>query len=87
MANHIYQDTMVPEVGNLFAYQKFLQTNKDQGYHVLTDLNSFKEINQFYGVTAGDQAIIDFGKLASKLAQSFGMQPFRVTGDRICLLC
>lgn len=81
LARHIYTDSMVPEMGNKFSYEDFLSRNKDKGFHVLTDLNDFKEINKLHGNPVGDQAIKRFGEVASKISRNLGLKAHRFGGD------
>ena len=81
VARHIYADTLVPNVGNKFAYNDFLSRHADHGTHIAMDLNNFKEINKLHSQEAGDKAIQRFGDLASKISRGMGLKMFRTGGD------
>jgi diguanylate cyclase (GGDEF)-like protein len=81
MARHIYTDKLVPEIGNKFSYEDHLSRNRDKGYHILTDMNNFSEINKLHGNEVGDSAIKRFGQIASETSRSLGLKAHRIGGD------
>lgn len=79
--SHFYNDTMTQNHGNKYAFNDFLKKNP-LGIFIHVDLNDFSYINQTYGDEVGDQAILSYAKLASKIAQKYGLKPFRISGDK-----
>ena len=56
----------------------------DPTYFYMVDMNNLKKINDNYGHTAGDNAIIE---IANALAESFGeKQCYRIGGDEFCVI-
>lgn len=81
IAKHLFTDTLCPWVGNRFAYKDFLSRNRNHGFHVSIDLNSFSEINKKYGHLVGDEAIQQFFKASSSVSRMLKGKNFRVGGD------
>ena len=82
---HIFEDRMVPGVGNKYAYNQFRTKNKP-GIWVGMDGNNFKTINTNYGHDGGDQAIIGMGTaLREAAAKVPGVKLWRVGGDETAL--
>ena len=83
LAKYVYRDSMVPELGNKFAYSDFLSRPRE-GAHTMIDLNNFKFINDRYGHAAGDEAIKAVGRAVRGAADEVGkgnLKAFRVGGD------
>lgn len=59
----LYEDRMVPGVGNKHAAMQFLAQNKP-GVYASLDGNDFSSVNNFFGHEAGDAAIKAMGKAA-----------------------
>jgi diguanylate cyclase (GGDEF)-like protein len=57
----------------------------EYGSLVLINLNDFKELNDFYGVTTGDKVLREYGALLSQIAQSEGFNTFKLSGDEYAL--
>jgi len=58
----LFEDEMVPGIGNKRAYRDFLETQPArQGVHVMMDANDFKSINDELGHEQGDNAIRTMG--------------------------
>lgn len=77
-AHNIFQDTLIPQVGNLYAFNKV----KDQeAVHVRADINDLYEINMAYSFDVGDDVLKMFGQLASEKAAEYVGQAFRPGGD------
>lgn len=81
LTRHIYEDKMVPGIGNKYAYQQFRSKNKP-GVYVSIDANSFKHVNDNYGHDAGDGAITGIGNALKNASAKIGSgKVFRPGGD------
>jgi diguanylate cyclase (GGDEF)-like protein len=58
---HLYQDEMVPSIGNKRSYNQHLLNEGRGGVHVMFDANDFKSINDKLSHGHGDQAIVHIG--------------------------
>ena len=81
LARHIYTDTLVPKVGNKFAYNDFLSRHRNSGVHISMDANSFGSINKEHGFEYGNEAIKQMFNTASEVSRQFSGKLFRVGGD------
>lgn len=81
LARGMYTDTMVPKMGNKIAYNDHLSRHGNDGYHVHVDMNDFGQINKQHGERTGDQAIKQFGGIASDVSRTFGGKAYRNGGD------
>ena len=81
LARHIYTDTLVPRVGNNYAYNDFLSRHRNSGVHVSMDANSFGAINKEHGFEHGNEAIKQMFNTASDVSRKHGGKLFRVGGD------
>jgi diguanylate cyclase (GGDEF)-like protein len=80
-AQHMYHDDMVKGVGNKKAATNFLVKNKP-GVYLALDGNDFKEINNKFGHTVGDQAIASMGGALRDASAKVGTtKVFRNGGD------
>jgi diguanylate cyclase (GGDEF)-like protein len=70
----LYQDEMIPSLGNKRAYRDFMAGNEAKGgVHVMLDGDGMKAINDTHGHEAGDKAIQSLGNsLRSAIDQSVG---------------
>ncbi|SRR5216683_2499031 len=81
LARHIYTDRLVPKVGNLYAYNDFLNRNRNTGIHISMDANSFGQINKEHGFEMGNQAIKHLFTNISDASRKYGLKSFRIGGD------
>ncbi len=81
LARHLFTDTMVPKVGNAFAYKDFLSRNRDNGIHLSLDANGFGSINKEHGFETGNEAIKHLFNTVSDVSRKYGLKAFRVGGD------
>lgn len=79
-SKQIYEDTLVPGVGNKRAHQDFLSRPRT-GVHVILDLNDFKAINDLFSYDHGDKAIAAVGQAFSQASRAQRGKLFRVGGD------
>jgi diguanylate cyclase (GGDEF)-like protein len=78
---HIYEDSMVPGIGNKYAAQRFREQNRP-GVFASLDANDFKHINDVHGHDAGDEAIKSFGSALREASAKVGTtKAFRSGGD------
>jgi diguanylate cyclase (GGDEF)-like protein len=61
LAQRVYADPLVPEIGNKFAYNDF-NSRPVPGVHVMMDGNDFKHVNDTFGHPVGDDVIKAIGK-------------------------
>jgi diguanylate cyclase (GGDEF)-like protein len=81
LTRHVYEDPMVPGVGNKYAYQRFRAENRP-GAYLSMDLNDFKNVNDNFGHDAGDRAISGAGAAFRDAAAKIGTgKLFRPGGD------
>jgi PAS domain S-box-containing protein/diguanylate cyclase (GGDEF)-like protein len=60
--------------------------NNQQGVVLLLNIDSFKHINDYYGMEIGDQILVKFASLLEKIKNGFGFSDlFRVHTDEFCL--
>ena len=81
LARKIFTDTLVPAVGNRYAYNDFLSRHHSDGVHVKIDNNDFGSVNKKFGDHAGDEILQAYGSMASKLSRLYRGKAFRVGGD------
>ena len=80
-SKHIYEDPMVPGMGNKAAATNFRNKNK-VGVYASLDANGFKGINDTHGHTAGDEAIKALGGALQGASKKAGnIKLFRNGGD------
>jgi GGDEF domain-containing protein len=74
LRRELYQDEMIPSLGNKRAYRDFMAGNEAKGgVHVMLDGDGMKAINDTHGHEAGDKAIQSLGNsLRSAIDQSVG---------------
>lgn len=84
VTRHLFSDSMVPHVGNKFAYEDFMSRPR-KGVHVRLDGVRFGHINKQFGFEAGDEAIKGlFGGVRKVLDSEVGRKKakaFRMGGD------
>ena len=79
LTRHIYEDHMVPGIGNKKAFSDFI-AEKKPGVYGSVDLNNFKHINDKFGHLKGDQAIKNIGGALKAAAQKAGNIKLHRTG-------
>lgn len=82
LPKHLYTDTMIPSVGNKFAYSDFISRHRNRGIHVYADLNSISSLNNSKGEGVGDTAIKRFFNISSELSRKYNGKNFREGGDK-----
>jgi diguanylate cyclase (GGDEF)-like protein len=85
LTKHIYEDHMVPGIGNKRAFADFIREKKP-GVYGSVDLNNFKHINDKFGHPKGDQAIKNIGGALKRAAEKSGnIKLHRVGGDEFAV--
>jgi diguanylate cyclase (GGDEF)-like protein len=76
LRKELYQDEMLPEVGNKRAYRDFLATPEAKGgVHVMLDGDGIKAINDVHGHEEGDRSIQALGRaLRSAIDNTIGSE-------------
>lgn len=64
LRRRVYEDHMLPGVGNKFAFQEHRAKGDRPGVYASMDANDFKSINDLYGHDMGDHAIKAMGTAA-----------------------
>jgi len=77
----LYTDTMIPRIGNKYAYNDHVSRHANDGIHTHLDLNDFRQINKQHGQQHGDAAIKQFGNIAADVSRMFGGKMHRRGGD------
>ena len=80
LSKRLFNDTMVPAVGNKLAYDSFLSRPRG-GVHVMIDGNDFGAINKKWGQSMGDEAIKTIFNTVSRSSRKMRGKAFRVGGD------
>ncbi len=62
LRRELYQDEMIPGLGNKKSFRDFIKTGGREGVHVMLDGNGMKSINDTHGHEAGDNAITAMGQ-------------------------
>lgn len=78
-----FKDTLTA-LNNRNWYEKFIKTITFDYTIINIDLNSFKEINDTYGHTAGDELLIKFAAIINKTFKS--SQCIRMGGDEFVII-
>lgn len=76
-------------IKNRAAFEKAIEhygNTSEQVVVVVIDLNQLKTINDCFGHTAGDEAILDCANVIKQSFKGIG-SPFRIGGDEFCVLC
>jgi len=71
LRRHVFEDQMVPGLGNKYAFKQF-QAQNTPGTSVVGDANFFKQINDVHGHQAGDDAIKAMGNAWKDAAAEVG---------------
>ena len=69
LMKHLFTDRLT----SLSNREKFLQDAQDK-YIALLNIDSFSEINDFYGVDIGDKLLVEIGKFLSKYKKTYKLQ-------------
>ena len=83
-----YLDTLTGMYNRLYLEHAIFKMKKDSSgtyYGAMIDMNDFKEINDTYGHSAGDHALIDMANLFRRIISS-NTTVFRFAGDEFILL-
>jgi GGDEF domain-containing protein len=84
MDRHLNEDSHVPGLGNLRAYNQFV-TNAPPGLHIHINAHDMKHVNRAYGHETGHRAIRATGAAIQHIARSLigpEARAFRLGGDK-----
>jgi GGDEF domain-containing protein len=87
MSRHLEEDTAVPGVGNLRAYNNFLNTGTP-GIHMMLNMHDTKALNAAHGHEVGNRAIRAVGTSILDTAKNLigrDARVFRLGGDRFAV--
>ncbi|WP_457597802.1 EAL domain-containing protein [Hydrogenimonas sp.] len=82
--NLIYDDDLTG-LRNRIALRKDLQESRKRAL-VLIDINSFKTVNELYGIEAGNEVLRQFGAVLESFAQKRGFTGYRISSDEFVLM-
>ncbi len=80
--NKLIQHLFTDRLTSLANREKFLQDSANK-YIAIINIDSFSEINDFYGVKLGDKLLIEVGKFLSKYKKTYKLQAdeYGIIGD------
>ena len=81
----LYTDELT-QLANRDALLDKLKNTMDSSDMYLIDINSFKTINELYGVQVGNRILKKMGNIVEKIALSNDMSAFRISSDEFILL-
>lgn len=84
MERHMNQDSSIPGMGNLRAYNNFVQ-NAPPGLHIHVNAHDIKHVNNTYGHETGHRTVRAIGAAINHIARTLvgGKTPtFRLGGDK-----
>lgn len=84
MARHLDEDSLVPGVGNLRAYNRFVNSGQP-GLHMHFNVHHVRHLNKTHGQDFGDKAIRAVGSAIKNTARELigkNAKVFRIGGDR-----
>jgi diguanylate cyclase (GGDEF)-like protein len=73
------------QLGNRNALYEAIKKNK-LGTLILVDIDSFKNINDHYGISAGNFVLKEFSELLSNFVLEYGLSLYRIGSDEFVLL-
>ena len=85
LADHVFKDAMIPELGNKFAFGDHMARCND-GVHIALDGNDFRSINERFGHVTGDDAIKAMGRAVREASDETAKgqaKAFRIGGDEM----
>jgi len=84
LSQQLYTDSLTG-MGNRFRLKEHIQ-NITTPTLVLVNIDSFKEVNDFYGNDVGDELIIAVGKRLGEIAAGRGFSTYKMAADEYALL-
>jgi len=84
LIKQLYTDNLT-KLHNLKAFDEELKNTKSPKVIVL-NIDSFKEVNEFYGKGSGDFVLIEISKMLKTFAQKNDMKAYRIGADEFALL-
>jgi len=84
LKKQLYEDDLT-KLFNLKSLDKELKKVKSPKI-ILMDIDSFKEINEFYGKKSGDLVLLQIAKTIQNFANKYKMKAYRVGADEFALL-
>ena len=84
LKQQLYLDDLT-KLHNLKAFDHDIKKVKKPKV-ILLDIDSFKEINEFYGKNNGDLVLIEIAKMIKEFAEEYSMKAYRVGSDEFVFL-
>jgi len=84
LQRHYYDE--LTSLGNRNLLIKDISSSPEQYALVSIDINSFKNINDLYGMNSGDEILKQFAKLLIKIKKFNHCRVFRVSGNEFAIL-
>ncbi|QOY52901.1 EAL domain-containing protein [Candidatus Sulfurimonas baltica] len=85
LEKHYETDTLT-KLGNRFKLLNDIE-NSEHPSLAIVDIDSFKQINDFYGHEIGDYVIIELSKRLSKNTDSLYTEAYRLQADQFAFIC
>lgn len=80
-----YETDSLTKLGNRFKLLNDIENSKNASLAII-DIDSFKEINDFYGHEIGDYVIIELSKRLVEYANGYSTEIYRLQGDQFAFL-
>lgn len=84
LENKLYIDALT-KLDNHFALLRDMKNIHNPAL-IIIDINSFKTINELYGVDVGNDVLVSFSHTIKAFAKQKGLHPYRISGDEFVLL-
>ena len=78
---NIFDDLLMPGLGNLYAYNEHLKRKSQSGIHLMFDINGLGAINDKFSLRHGDGVVKTLFKIVKKYTDDEGFEVFRIAGD------
>lgn len=84
LENKLYTDALT-KLDNRFALIRDIKVIQNPGL-IIVDINSFKTINELYGVDVGNDVLINFAQTLKSFASLKHLKLYRIAGDEFVFL-
>ncbi|WP_458700987.1 EAL domain-containing protein [Sulfurospirillum sp. 1307] len=84
LRDQLYKDNLT-KLSNLKSLDKRLKKTKNPKI-ILLDIDSFKEINEFYGKNSGDFVLKEMSSIIKEFANKYNLEAYRIGADEFALL-
>ena len=84
LKEQLYIDNLTT-LHNLKSFDKEFKKTKSPKI-ILLNIDSFKEVNEFYGKECGDFVLIEIGRMIKEFATQYNMKAYRIGSDEFAVL-